>query len=364
MRVIGLMAGTSADGIDAAAVDIKGTQVKTLAFDTFTFAPKIRRKILELGEQKSFSAGQISDFNFQLGEIFADAVIKLCKKYKINIKTIELIGSHGQTIFHRPAKSTFQIGEPSVIAFKTGITTVADFRPKDIAAGGQGAPLVPFADYFLFKSGKNRAVQNIGGIANVTFLPANCKPADIIAFDTGPGNMLIDRLVFLLTKGKQNFDKDGKIAANGKINQKILSQMLAHPYLKVRPPKSTGRELFGKSYTDAFYTKLPNADIITTATAFTAVSIADAYKKFLPKMPDEIILCGGGAKNKALVSMLKQYTGSRILFTDDFGINSDAKEAVSFAILAYATVKGFANNIPSATGAKRAVVLGKIVPAD
>jgi anhydro-N-acetylmuramic acid kinase len=356
------MAGTSADGVDAAAVEIKGTQVKTLAFDTFAFLPKVRQKILELGEQKRFAAGEFSDFNFQLGGIFADAVITLCKKHKINLKTIDLIGSHGQTIFHRPAKSTFQIGEPSIIAYKTGITTVADFRPKDIAAGGQGAPLVPFADYFLFKSRKNRAIQNIGGIANVTFLPGNCKSKDIIAFDTGPGNMIIDRLVFLLTKGKQNFDKDGKIAAKGKVNQKILAQMLANPYFRVKPPKSTGRELFGKEYTDAFYKKLPSEDIITTATAFTAVSIADAYKKFLPKMPDEIILCGGGAKNKTLVAMLKENTKSKIMFTDDFGINRDAKEAVSFAILAYATIKGIANNVPSATGAKQAVVLGKIIP--
>jgi len=364
MRIIGLMAGTSADGVDAAAVEIKGTQVKILAFDIFAFAPKVRQKILELGEQKSFTPGEISDFNFQLGGIFADAVLKLCKKHKINPATIDAVGSHGQTIFHRPAKSTFQIGEPSIIAYKTGITTVADFRPKDIAAGGQGAPLVPFADYFLFKSEKNRAIQNIGGIANVTFLPANCKPSDIIAFDTGPGNMLIDRFVFLRTKGKQNFDKDGKMAARGKINQKILSQMLAEPYFKLKPPKSTGRELFGKAYADAFYKKLPSEDIIATATAFTAVSIAEAYRKFLPKMPDEIILCGGGAKNKTLVDMLYGQTGSKILFTDDFGISSDAKEAVSFAILAYATINKIPNNVPSATGAKKSVVLGKIIRKD
>ncbi|MEN6386073.1 MAG: anhydro-N-acetylmuramic acid kinase [Phycisphaerales bacterium] len=363
MRVIGLMAGTSADGVDAAAVEIKGTKIKVLAFDTFAFTPPVRTKILELGEQKNFSAGEISDFNFELGDIFADAAIKLCKNNKINLKSIDLIGSHGQTIFHRPAKSTFQIGESSIIAYKTGITTVSDFRPKDIAAGGQGAPLVPFADYFLFKSKKNRAIQNIGGIANVTFLPRNCKPDDIIAFDTGPGNMIIDRLVYLLTKGKLNYDKDGKIAAKGKINQEILKQMLANPYFRIKPPKSTGRELFGKEYTDAFYKKMPGEDIVTTATAFTAKSIAHAYKIFLPKMPDEIILCGGGAKNKTLVEMLKEETKSKILFTDDFGINSDAKEAVSFAILAYATIKGMTNNVPSATGAKKAVILGKVTYA-
>jgi anhydro-N-acetylmuramic acid kinase len=366
MRVVGLMSGTSADGVDAAVIDIKNNKVKLLAFDTFAYQPALRKNILELGEQKTCRPADISNLNFTLGEVFADAVIKLCRKNKINLRTIDLIGSHGQTIYHNPEdkiRSTLQIGESSIIAYKTGITTVADFRPKDMAAGGQGAPLVPFADYFLFKSNKNRAIQNIGGIANVTFLPANCKPKDIIAFDTGPGNMIIDRLAFLITKGKQNFDKDGKIASNGKVNIKILSQMLKNPYFRKKPPKSTGREMFGREYTDAFYRKLPNEDMIATATAFTAVSIAEAYKKFLPKMPEEIILCGGGARNKTLVKMLRQNIKSKILFTDDFGINSDAKEAVSFAILAYATIKGIANNVPSATGAQKAVILGKIIPA-
>jgi anhydro-N-acetylmuramic acid kinase len=360
------MSGTSADGVDAAVIDIKNNKVDLLAFDTFVYSPTLRKDILEMGEQKICRPADISSLNFLLGEVFVDAVIKLCRKNKINLKTIDLIGSHGQTIYHNPEgkiHSTLQIGEPSVIAYKTGKTVVADFRPKDIAAGGQGAPLVPFADYFLFKSRKNRAIQNIGGIANVTFLPANCKPRQIIAFDTGPGNMIIDRLVFLLTKGRQNFDKDGKIAAKGKNNTKFLNQMLKNPYFRRKPPKSTGRELFGREYTDAFYRKLPNEDIITTATAFTAISIAAAYKKFLPKMPEEIILCGGGARNKTLVNMLRQSINSKILFTDDFGINSDAKEAVSFAILAYATIKGIANNIPGATGAKQSVVLGKIIPA-
>jgi anhydro-N-acetylmuramic acid kinase len=196
----------------------------------------------------------------------------------------------------------------------------------------------------------------------VTYLATNGKPKDIIAFDTGPGNMIIDRLVYLATKGKQNFDKDGKIAAKGKVNISLLNEMMAHPYFRKKPPKTTGREMFGREYTDAFYKKLPNEDIIATATAFTAISIAAAYKRFLPKMPDEIILCGGGARNKTLVKMLRQNIKSKILFTDDFGISSDAKEAVSFAILAYATFNGIANNVPSATGAKKAVILGKVIP--
>jgi anhydro-N-acetylmuramic acid kinase len=367
MRIVGLMSGTSADGVDAAVVDIKNKKIKLLAFDTFDYPPNLRKSILELGEQKICRAADISSLNFQLGEVFADAVIKLCKKNKINLKTIDLIGSHGQTIFHKPACNTLQIGESSIIAYKTGITTIADFRPKDMAAGGQGAPLVPFADYFLFKNKKlNRAIQNIGGIANVTYLPANCKPKDIIAFDTGPGNMIIDRLVFLATRGKQNFDKDGKIAAKGKVNIKMLNEILAHPYFHRKPPKTTGREMFGREYTDEFYKKAKNKnlsceDMLATATAFTAASIAQAYKKFLPRRPDEIILCGGGARNNTLVKMLRQNIKSKILFTDNFGINCDAKEAVSFAILAYATIKGIANNVPSATGAKKAVILGKII---
>jgi anhydro-N-acetylmuramic acid kinase len=368
MRIIGLMSGTSADGVDAAVVNIGKNKVKLLAFNTFDYPPALRQSILELGEQKLCRPADISNLNFLLGEVFADAVIKLCRKNEISLKTIDLIGSHGQTIYHNPTgkiRSTLQIGEPSIIAYKTGITTVADFRPKDMAAGGQGAPLVPFADYWLFKNKKlNRAVQNIGGIANVTYLPANCKPQDIIAFDTGPGNMIIDRLVSLITKGRQNFDKDGKTAAKGKVNKKLLDEMMRHPFLRKSPPKSTGREEFGAAFTKKFIKRpISLEDILATATAFTAVSIAQAYKKFLPGLPDEIILCGGGARNKTLVKMLRQNIKSKILFTDYFGINSDAKEAVSFAILAYAAIKGITNNVPSATGAEKTVILGKIIPA-
>jgi anhydro-N-acetylmuramic acid kinase len=366
------MSGTSADGVDAAVVDINKNKIKLLAFDTFEYPQKLRKNILDISEQKICRAADISQLNFAVGEIFADAVIKLCKKNRINLDTIDLIGSHGQTIYHNPKgkiRSTFQIGEPSIIAHRTRTTTVADFRPKDIAAGGQGAPLVPFADYWLFKDKKlNRAIQNIGGIANVTYLPAGCKLKNIIAFDTGPGNMILDRIANVLTKGKLHFDKDGKIAVKGKVNIKILNQMLAYPYFLKRPPKTTGREEFGREYTDAFYKKalkknLSGEDIMATATAFTALSISDAYKKFLPRIPDEVILCGGGARNKTLIKMLRQNIKSKILFTDDLGISSDAKEAVSFAILAYATIKGIANNVPGATGAEQSLILGKIIPA-
>ena len=373
MRIVGLMSGTSADGVDAAVVDINKNKIKLLAFDTFKYPQQLRKNILEISEQKICRAADISNLNFLLGEVFADAVIKLCRKNKINLKTINVVGSHGQTIYHNPtgkSRSTLQIGEPSIIAYKTGITTVADFRPKDIAAGGQGAPLVPFADYWLFKDKKlNRTVQNIGGIANVTYLPAGCKLKETIAFDTGPGNMVIDRIANVLSKGKLHYDKDGKIAAKGKVNKKLLDEMMRHPFLRRPPPKSTGREEFGETYTKEFIKKAKKRlmsfeDMLATATAFTAVSIADAYQRFLPDMPDEVILCGGGARNKTLTNMLKQNFNKTIIrFSDDFGISCDAKEAVSFAILAYATIKGIANNIPGATGAEKPLILGKIIPA-
>ncbi len=379
MRIIGLMSGTSADGVDTAIVDINKSKVKLLTFDMFAYTPELRQKILELGEQKICRPADISNLNFLLGEVFAESVIKLCKKSRIALSTIDLIGSHGQTIYHNPKgqrlckriiRSTLQIGEPSVIAQRTGITTVADFRPRDMAANGEGAPLVPFADYFLLRDKKlNRAVQNIGGIANVTYLPANCRLRDIVAFDTGPGNMIIDRITNIITKGKLNYDKDGKIASKGKLDAKILNEMLQHPFFSRKPPKSTGREEFGKKYCDAFYKKAKNKsltlqDILATATAFTAVSIADAYRRFLPKVPDEVILCGGGARNKTMVKMLQQNLRKTIIRpSDDLGINCDAKEAVSFAILAYTAVKGIANNVPSATGADEEIILGKIIPA-
>jgi anhydro-N-acetylmuramic acid kinase len=379
MRIIGLMSGTSADGVDAAVIDIKKNKVSLLAFDMFAYTPLLRRSILELGEQTSCLPADISNLNFLLGEVFAGAAIRLCKKSRIALSTIDLIGSHGQTIYHNPkgrrfgrhiVRSTLQIGEPSMIAHRTGITTVADFRPADMAVNGEGAPLVPFADYFLLKDKRlNRAVQNIGGIANVTYLPADCRPRDIIAFDTGPGNMIIDRIANIISKGKLNYDKDGKIAAKGRVDTKMLNEMLAHPFFKRKPPKSTGREEFGRKYCDTFYKKAKNKslspqDFLATVTAFTSVSIARAYQLFLPGIPDELILCGGGARNKTLVKMLKQNLNkTTIRFSDDFGISCDAKEAVSFAILAYATNKGIANNVPSATGADKAVILGKIIPA-
>ena len=378
LRVAGLMSGTSADGIDVAIVDIDSRSKKLIAFGMVPYPPAVRKTIFRLCNPKTSSVADICHYNVVLGRLFAEALIKLCKKKKIALRSINLIGSHGQTIYHNPSGrrhgkqrigATLQIGEPSVIAEQTGITTVADFRPRDMACGGQGAPLVPFADYRLFAHKRlSRAVQNIGGIANVTYLPADSTPADIIAFDTGPGNMILDGLMTLMTDGKKKYDRNGMMAAKGIVNQPLLKDMLRHPYFRRRPPKTTGREDFGTEYTRKLYKKalskkLDSADIIATATAFTAVTIADAYRRFLPAVPDEIILCGGGGQNRTLVKMLKeQLQPAKILSTGDFGIDPDAKEAVSFAILAWATIKGIANNVPAATGAAKPAVLGKIVP--
>jgi anhydro-N-acetylmuramic acid kinase len=379
MRIAGLMSGTSADGVDVAIIDIDNDKVSVLAFDTFPYSAQLRRSILKLCNAQSGSVADVCHLNFVIGEVFAEAVTKLCKKSGIGLRTIDLIGSHGQTIYHNPNGrrfgkrticSTLQIGEPAIIAERTGITTVADFRPRDMAVGGQGAPLVPFADNFLFRDKKrSRAIQNVGGIANVTYLPAGCGAKDVIAFDTGPGNMIIDGIVSIISNSKQKFDRGGKIAAKGEIDKAILGEMLRHRYFGRKPPKSTGREEFGSQYCEMLYRRMKkkamsSENILATITAFTAESIVRAYRKFLPRMPDEVILCGGGAHNKTLIKMLRNGFGeNRILLSDEFGINCDAKEAISFAILAYATIKGVANNIPGATGAKQPVILGKIIPA-
>lgn len=390
--VAGLMSGTSADGIDVAIVEIHGRKVDLLAFETFPYSASLRKSILALCNIETARLDDICHYNHLLGEVFAEAVIRLCNRSGIPLDSIDLIGSHGQTIWHNPQgiryegeviRSTLQIGEPCRIAQRTGIATVADFRPRDMAAGGEGAPLVPYADYVLFSDRKVcRAVQNIGGIANATYLPVcknhgHCSPScscehdahpEILAFDTGPGNMVIDGLVRIVTKGRRHYDRGGAMAAKGNVHDGLLKELLRHPFLRRKPPKSTGREQFGQQYCEWLYgrgrkLKLSAEDMIATATAFTASTIATAYRRFLPTMPDEMILCGGGSHNATLVRMLQsQLDGVRIRSTDEFGISVDAKEAVSFAILAYATVQGMPNNLPSVTGADEPVILGKIVP--
>ncbi len=377
-RIAGLMSGTSADGIDIAIVDIAASSRRVVAWDMVPYPSAVRTLVLNLCDPLKSRVDEICHANFLLGRLFAEALLKTCRKHNIPLQSLDLIGSHGQTIFHIPAgrkyrgktmRSTLQIAEPSVIAELTGITTIADFRPRDIACGGQGAPLVPFADHILFSHKRfHRAVQNIGGISNVTYLPPTGRIDDILAFDCGPGNMIIDAVVSILTDGRKQYDRNGTIARQGQVCDALLKKCLCHPFFRLRPPKTTGREAFGLDYSRQLYQSgialgLKPADIVATATALTAQTIADAYRRFLPAVPREVILCGGGASNPTLKTMLAQrLPQSRLMTTDDFGINSDAKEAISFAILAWAAIQGLANNVPSATGAARPAVLGKIIP--
>jgi len=379
LRAVGLMSGTSADGVDVALIELSGRRgVRIEAFATYPYPPKLRRQVLDLAGAETARVDDICRLNFALGEVFADAVVRLADENGTALGAVDLVGSHGQTIRHlpepsRPAKrrvrSTLQIAEPAVIARRTGITTVADFRPSDIAAGGYGAPLVAYVDWLLLTSrARSRAVQNIGGIANVTYLPPAATLDEVVAFDTGPGNMVVDHLVGRITHGRRRFDRNGRLAARGEVSSPLLKELLRHPYIRRPPPKTCGREQFGAAFSDALYEDALAAgisadDAVATATAFTAETICRAYRRFLPAAPEEVILCGGGGANPTLVSMLHERLGEvKLSHSDEYGLPADAKEAVAFAVLACETIRGRANNAPRATGAAAAVVLGKIVP--
>ena len=379
-HIVGLMSGTSGDGIDAVvariAGDGRGLQAQVLAHVHRAFPRELQRQVLAVGLHGKVS--EICELNFVLGERFARAALAVIRKAGLAPTHITAIGSHGQTIHHLPnaqTPSTLQIGEPAVIAERTGITTVADFRVRDMAAGGQGGPLVPYADWVLFTDKvRPRIVQNIGGIGNLTFLPPRAKLEQVLAFDTGPGNMVIDGLSAALTSGRQTFDKDGRMASRGLACETLLAELLAHPFIGRRPPKTNGREEFGEDFIRqvqlaARRRGLSNVDLVATATAFTAASIAEAYRRFVfprlkPKQLSQcqIILGGGGAENPVLRRMLRERTGAgQILTHEDFGIVNAAKEALAFAILAHETLQGRPGNVPSATGARRPVVLGSVV---
>jgi len=382
MFVLGLMSGTSADGIDVALASISGTpphlHAKLLGHTSNRFPNALRKEILRVAEQHPITAGELSQLNFRLGEVFAEAAIAACRKFRVSPKRIALIGSHGQTIFHqgnparylsRPTASTLQIGEPSVIAARTGITTIGDFRTADIALGGQGAPLVPYADYLLYRHEKLGCVSlNLGGIANVTVIPAAAKPEQILAFDTGAANMLIDALVSHFSQGRKRFDKDARIARAGRSVPALLDELMRDPYLKLAPPKSTGREYYGHAYLNKVLAlgkkhRAKPADLIRAATIFTALSVVDALNRFvLPKTKiRQLIVSGGGAKNPLLLAQLSAaLSGIEILPSSHFGIPEDAKEAFAFALLAYESFHRRPGNLPSATGARGPAVLGKI----
>jgi anhydro-N-acetylmuramic acid kinase len=387
MRVLGLMSGTSADGIDVTLVHIRGRgrqlQATLRDFCTFPYPLAVRRAVLRVAnanQRPILSVAEISRLHFLLGELAAEAVGRACRRFRVPLPRIDLIGSHGQTVYHqgtpeaflgRKTAATLQLGQAAVIAERTGIPVVADFRPRDIAAGGQGAPLVPFVDYLLYRHPRRgRVALNLGGIANVTVIPAGAQPDAVLAFDTGPGNMLIDAVVERQARGRQHFDRNGRLAARGKPNEKVLHHLLRHPYFRRRPPKSTGREEFGGAYAERYLRLLRNAstpDRVRTATELTVRSITQAFRQFIAPRGTihDLILGGGGARNRFLVQRLAEdLPALRLIPAGALGVDEKAKEAFAFAVLAYQTWQGEPGTLPAATGARHPVVLGTIVPAE
>ncbi len=403
MRVIGLMAGTSADGIDAALIEIPGpvfeaggsgldggphpripspepraSPVRLLAFETFPYPPGLRERILQVASRGGGTTEEVCHLNFYLGELFARAALGIAEKAGIAIEAIDLIGSHGQTVRHLPeplfegdlpVRSTLQIGEPSVIAERTGLTTIADFRPRDMAAGGEGAPLAPILHHALFRDPhKGRIVLNIGGIANLTHLPPNTGPEEVLAFDTGPGNVLLDGMMKHLSPEGRGYDEGGRLASKGTIHRGLLERLMEHPFIKKKPPKSTGRETFGPALLEEIWkTKealnLQGEDLMATLAAFTVEAIAWNIEAFVPGgQAEELIVSGGGAENPFLIKLLKERLPALlILKADEVGFPGRALEAATFALLAYLTFHGKPGNLQGATGGRPAV-LGKIVP--
>lgn len=371
---IGMISGTSLDGIDVAVCRINGhaqqAEIELVAFETVPYATDVRQELLDLYEDSGNAVARLTSMNVVVGNAFAAAALQVLEANGLSADDVTLVGSHGQTVWHQPeaesnliVPSTLQIGEASQIATALNCTVVSDFRVADMAVGGQGAPLAAYLDWAIFGSPEvNRCVQNIGGIGNVTWVPAGGSVADVIAFDTGPGNMLIDALITRLTNGEKTYDADGAIGLNGRVNYELLNTLMADPYLSVAPPKTTGREYYGSAMVDEILDQHElDADLIATVTAFTAHSIADAYRRWLPELPDEVYVNGGGARNPLMMRMIADaLDGIPVRTTDDLGINADGKEAVLFALMAHDTLAGYPTNIPGATGAERAVSLGKV----
>lgn len=385
MRVIGLISGTSADGIDAAIVDIEGQgynlKLQVIAGQTIPYPPKLREQILALCAGAPIALIDLANLDDAIAQHFAQAAQTLIERYD----DIDLIASHGQTVFHRPLNApidfssvklafSFQLGRGDLIAALTQCPTISNFRQADIAAGGQGAPLVPPVDVALLSHPQHwRCIQNIGGIGNVALLPpwdpANQEPLpSILGWDTGPGNTLLDLATATFSAGKLAYDHNGDWAAQGTPHGGLVDQWLQHPYFEQLPPKSTGRELFGQAFLDncletAQNLELPPADILATLTEFTVVSIVRSYHQFLPRLPDEMLLCGGGSHNQYLVERLRQHLPNVLIGTTaDAGVPVDLKEAVAFAVLGYWRHNQFPGNLPSVTGANQAVLLGEIHP--
>ncbi len=370
-QVIGLMSGTSGDGLDCALVDVSGhgldIQIHGVRSRTFPYDSSEKAFIHSLFEPE-LDARTLCQASFRLGERFAQGVLDFCAELSLDVRELDLIGSHGQTVWHQPPSacrsgevpSTLQIGEPAVIAARTQVVTIADFRVADVALGGEGAPLVPYCDYLLFRQpGRRRALQNIGGIANVSVLLDDAD--SVVAFDNGPGNMLIDALAPVVSDGQLDFDRDGELSARGQVLPDVLSALLDDDYLRRKPPKSTGRERYGVAFAEALlrrYAHHEPADLLATAVAFTAHAIADSLRGFAL---DELIVSGGGAHNRTLMASLERLLSPvAVRKMDAQGIDVDNKEAVAFALLAVQSLHGQPTNLPSVTGARRKAVLGKI----
>lgn len=372
--VIGLMSGTSLDGIDAAAVEFKADGVfKILAFTTTPLTSAQREQVHN--SIVHGNAAGLCRLHADLGEWFAAAALRCCEDAGVKPEDVKAIGSHGQTIWHEPPAAgkrgaTLQLGDPATIAERTGIPVVSDFRTRDVAAGGEGAPLVPWVDRFLFSNAeKRRVLQNIGGIGNLTWVPKRGETAPLLAFDTGPGNVLINSSVEIATDNRETYDVDGKRAARGRVDEQLLAELLAHPYYSRTPPKSTGRELFGRPYVEELVKRYPGIGkewdcLIATMTVLTARTITDAIKKWvLPHGVDEMVVTGGGSRNPTLMKMIRGMLPDVQVSTGEvLGVDPDAKEAVAFAALAWAHLNGRPANVPEATGAQGPRLLGNYTP--
>ncbi|HEX8243668.1 MAG TPA: anhydro-N-acetylmuramic acid kinase [Longimicrobium sp.] len=379
MLIVGLMSGTSLDGIDAALVEVEGTgedDVTARVLRSLTAEyPPARREAIHAAIVAG-TAEALCGLHADLGEWLAEAALRVCAEAGVPAESVDAVGSHGQTVWHRPPSAdrrgaTLQLGDAATIAERTGIAVVSDFRTRDVAAGGQGAPLVPWVDRVLFAAeGRARALQNIGGIGNVTRVPPRGSAEEVFAFDTGPGNALIDAAVELATDGRATFDRDGKLAARGEVDEALLAELLRHPYFAARPPKSTGREEFGRPFVARLVEAVqPEGDrdwleLVATLTELTARSIADAYRRWvLPRGVDEAVITGGGARNPTLVARIRALLDPLpVVDGAALGVDPDAKEAVAFALLAWAHLRGMTANVPAATGARGPRVLGSFTP--
>jgi anhydro-N-acetylmuramic acid kinase len=370
----GIMSGTSLDGIDVALVRIGGDGVETVAFHSEPYPNDVREALLGVSNCVTHTR-EIARLNFVLPELYARAFAKACKLAKCKAAEVAVIGCHGQTIYHegvagpylgRDVACTLQIGDGNILAARSGVTVVSDFRPADMAAGGQGAPLVPFVDYLLLADAKlSRVALNIGGIANITYIPAGAKADKVVAFDTGPGNIVVDQLVAHYSDGVRGYDQDGTMAGQGEVHPEVVARLLADKYFSEKPPKTAGREQYGAEFVaELLKLGLAPADTVATATYFSAASIADGIVRFAggeEDPPDEVIVSGGGVHNRALMRYLRaELPESEVISSAEIGIDPDAKEAIAFAILANESLNGRPSNLKCATGARRPAVLGKI----